>query len=178
MIYYQPVVLNNLSIIQQKVFELINVNDLSQTKLFYPPGGLDLFFNITELKTELDRLKWTDYIDAFAFYVIQKSTITGLHTDSGDRKYSFNIPIKNCENTMVNFYTSTEFAIDNQISQGAYYNHFKRSQCKLVDSLHMITPHVINVKEIHNVHNYNPTTRVTLLVRLKNSVELCSLINS
>ena len=40
------------------------------------------------------------------------------------------------------------------------------------DRLEMTTPHVIKVKEVHNVTNLNSLPRVTLLIRLKKEINL------
>jgi hypothetical protein len=54
--YYHPVELNNLSVIQKKVFKLVPLHNLNKTTLFYLPNNLEIFFNIPELKEELDKL--------------------------------------------------------------------------------------------------------------------------
>ncbi len=170
--YYHAVEINNLDVIQQKVFELFPKDCLRFTKLFYPPDNLDMFFSIPELKEELDRLGWSEHVDSFAFYVVQKTKGSTLHTDTGDRKYSFNIPIKFCKNTRVNFYTTDSEPSVQLHGEGVDYNRYELENCKLVDSLEMSRPHVINVKEVHNIVNDNSLPRVTLLVRLKSTLNL------
>lgn len=148
---------------------------MNTTKLFYLPNNTETFLNIAELKEELDKLKWTAHVHGFAFYIVQKTDGSTLHTDTGDRVYSFNIPIKFCENTNVNFYTSTNPTSVELGSGLTTYNKFNADDCVLADSLQMSTPHVINVKEIHNIVNPNVLPRITLLVRLKNTLDLSHL---
>jgi hypothetical protein len=168
--YYHEVKLNNLSIIQQKVFELFPYKELVYTKLFYPIDNLTTFFNIPELKDELDRLGWSSYVKAFAFYIVQTTKGSALHTDTGDYKYSFNIPIKFGNNTCVNFYTTDSLPTMHQ--SNVDYNKYNLENCTLVDSLEMTTPHIINVKEVHNITNNNAYPRITLLIRLDKEINL------
>jgi hypothetical protein len=170
--YYHAIEINNLDVIQQKVFELFPKNCFRLTKLFYPPDNLDTFFGIPELKTELDRLGLSQHVDAFAFYVVQKTKGSTLHTDTGDRKYSFNIPIKFCKNTTVNFYTTDSEPTVQLHGEGVDYNKYELENCTLVDSLELNMPHIINVKEVHNICNNNNIPRITLLVRLKHTIDL------
>jgi hypothetical protein len=170
--YYHPIEINNLAVIQQKVYSLFPRNELRQTKLFYPPDNLNMFLSIPELKEELDRLEWTPHVDSFAFYIVQKTNGSTLHTDTGDRTYSFNIPIKGCANTKVNFYTTTSEPVLQSHTSIVDYHKYEIENCTLVDSLEMTTPHVINVKEVHNISNNSYIPRITLLVRLKNTIDI------
>lgn len=170
--YYHPIEINNLSVIQQKVYGLFPRNELRHTKLFYPSDNVNMFLNIPELKEELDRLGWTQHVDSFAFYIVQKTNGSTLHTDTGDRKYSFNIPIKGCTNTKVNFYTTDSESVLQEHTSRVDYNKYEIEECTLADSLEMTIPHVITVKEVHNITNPNHIPRITLLVRLKSTVDL------
>ena len=174
--YYSPIHLENIDIIQQKVFDIFPKSELScKEKLFYIPDNLKIFFNIPELKSELDNINWSQYVHSFGFYVINKTLGTPIHIDTGNSVYSFNIPILNCVNTYVNFYKTDKEPIKK--SYIAYnkiidYYSFNPIDCVLQNKLEMTTPHVINVKEIHNVTNNNPLPRITLLIRLKKEINL------
>jgi hypothetical protein len=170
--YYHPIEINNLDVIQQKVYGLFPKDELRQTKLFYPPDNVNMFLNIPELRDELDRLGWTQHVDSFAFYIVQKTNGSTPHTDTGDRKYSFNIPIKCCIKTKVNFYTTESEPVLQYHTSSVDYNKYEIEKCTLVDSLEMLIPHVINVKEVHNITNPNYIPRITLLVRLKSTIDL------
>jgi hypothetical protein len=171
--YYYPVYLENLSTIQQKVLQLFPKDKLDKSELFYIPDDLKLFLGIPELKTELDKLGWTQYIDCFGFYVVQKTTGSTIHTDTGnDRVFSFNIPILNCENTFVNYYESTAEPIKKTLPNKVDYYYYDPAYCTLIDSFEMTSPHVINVSKIHNITNDNDRPRITLLVRLNNQLSL------
>ena len=60
--YYTPIQIENLEIIQRKVFELFPKSELTKNNLFYIPNNVELFLSMPELKTELDRLKLTESI--------------------------------------------------------------------------------------------------------------------
>jgi len=170
--YYAPIHLENLNIIQQKIFNLFPKENLNKGILFYIPNNLELFFNIPELKNELDKLGWLNYVHSFGFHIVPKTKGSTPHTDIGDTIYSFNIPIYNCKNTFVNFYkTSVEPIKISPLNQVTYYRH-SPIDCELIDTLEMTSPHVINVKEVHNVTNINDLPRITLLIRLKKEINL------
>lgn len=174
--YYSHIHLENLETIQQKVFDIFPKSELSSKEnLFYIPNNLKVFFDIPELKSALDNMNWSSYVHSFGFYVINKTLGTPIHIDTGNSVYSFNIPILNCVNTFVNFYKTDKEPIKK--SYVAYnkiidYYSFNSTDCVLQDKLEMTTPHVIKVKEVHNVTNLNPLPRVTLLIRLKKEINL------
>ena len=174
--YYSHIHLENLKTIQTKVFDVfLKKSLLEKDSLFYLPNNLDIFMNIPELKKELDNLNWTNYVNSFGFYMINKSYGTPLHIDSGTCQYSFNIPILNCENTFINFYkTNAEPVKSSYMAFGKLIDYYKYNvtDCVLQDKLEMTTPHVINVKEVHNVTNLNSLSRITLLIRLKKEINL------
>jgi hypothetical protein len=170
--YYSPVHIDNLSIIQQKVFELFPKNQLDKNNLFYLANNIELFLNIPELKIELDKLEWTEYIHAFGFYVTQKTNGSTIHTDTGNRNYSFNIPILNCNNTFVNYYTTNSTPIRKVTPNNVDYYYYDPVHCNLIDSFEMNSPHIINVLQLHNITNHNSEPRITLLMRLKNELSL------
>ena len=170
--YYSPVHINNLSIIQQKVFELFPKNQIDKNNLFYLANNIELFLNIPELKIELDKLEWTEYIHSFGFYVVQKTNGSTIHTDTGNRNYSFNIPILNCNNTFVNYYTTNSKPIRKVMPNNVDYYYYDPAYCNLIDSFEMNSPHIINVLQLHNITNHNSGPRITLLIRLKNELSL------
>ena len=174
--YYSPIYLENIKTIQEKVIDVFPKESLSEKdNLFYLPNNLDIFMNIPELKKELDNLNWTNYVHSFGFYTIQKSYGTPLHIDSGTCQYSLNIPILNCKNTFVNFYkTNTEPVKSSYMAFGKLIDYYKYNitDCVLQDKLEMTSPHVIKVKEVHNVTNINSLPRITLLIRLKKEINL------
>lgn len=173
--YYTPIQIENLEIIQRKVFELFPKSELTKNNLFYIPNNVELFLSMPELKTELDRLKLTEHIMHFGFYVLQTTSGQDPHIDSGDPVYSFNIPIYNCENTFINFYTVSSNPVERYLPNGISYYWVNPQNCTLVDSLEMNQPYIINVKQAHTIVNKNPWPRITLLIRLKKEADLSRL---
>lgn len=123
---------------------------------------------IDELRQELIRLDLFDYVHSFGFYHVLPTGPGGTdtHIDSSTGDYSFNLPIENCDNTFVNFYTSYREPELRFTKEGVPYYFIDKDACELVDRIEMTQPYIINVKEIHNVSNDNPTTRITVLIRL------------
>lgn len=177
--YYSPVHIENLKTIQGKVFEHFPKEELfKRESLFYIPDNLNIFLSIPELKAELDKLNWTPYVFGIGFYIISPTNGTHIHLDSTTFNHSLNIPILNCENTFVNFY-KTESEPKKEVYK-LYdtlinYNRFDPADCEVIDQLEMLTPHVINVQEPHNVVNKNTKSRITLLIRLRNELDLSHL---
>jgi hypothetical protein len=175
--YYAPIPLDNLKTIQEKVFSLFPKEKLyaNMTSLFYIPNDINSFLNIPELQSELDRLGWTSYVYSIAFFIVQPTKGTSIHIDTGDVDHSFNLPILNCNNTFVNFYTTLGQPIKqtySEYSKTINYFSYNPATCNLVDKLEMTTPHVIKVKEVHNITNINTGPRITLLIRLKSNLDL------
>jgi hypothetical protein len=177
--YYSAIHIENLKSIQEKVFEHFPKEELlKRESLFYITDNLNIFLSIPELKAELDKLNWTPYVFSIGFYIIAPTTGTHIHLDSNSFNHSFNIPILNCENTFVNF-----FKTDKEPKKEVYklydtfvnYYRFDPVDCEVVDQLEMVTPHVINVQEPHNVVNKNSKPRITLLIRLRNDIDLSHL---
>ena len=177
--YYSPVPIDNLKIIQEKVFEYFPKEKLSTKEaLFYVPDNKNIFLSIPELKLELDKLNWTPYILAIGFYIIAPTDGSPIHVDSTSFSYSFNIPILNCEDTYVNFYRANKEPkkqIYSMYGTSMNYYKFDSAECELSDSLEMLTPHIINVREAHNIVNKNTKSRITLLIRLRNELDLSHL---
>lgn len=177
--YYSPVKIENLKTIQKKVFEHFPKEDLLKKEaLFYIPDNLNVFLSIPELKAELDKLNWTTHIFGIGFYILGTTSGSHIHLDSSTFTHSFNIPILNCENTFVNFFKTEKepkkevFKLYDTVIN---YHRFDPADCELVDQLEMVTPHVINVQEPHNIVNTNTTPRITLLMRLRNDLDLSHL---
>lgn len=164
MILYKKIHLDYLDIIRQKVLEYFPNDAYQRTHLFYIPNNKEIFLNIEELTTQLEKLNLLEYVHAFGFYVIQPTLNTQIHIDSTDRNYSFNLPILNCDNTFVNFYTT-------EIEHKPLL-FFSPEDCIKIDEVEMSEPHIVHVKVPHNVSVYHNKTRITLLIRLNEKFTL------
>jgi len=174
--YYIPIQIQNLEIIQQKVLDLLPEKYLEMSDLIYLESikeGPEKFKNISELHQVLKTLGWESHVISVGFMIAQTTVAEPkCHIDTGDSEFSFNIPILNCKNTHVDFYTSDKPSTKKVLPHGTTYNHFNLTDCVLVDKLEMTIPHLIKVKEIHSVTNLNSGPRVTMLLRLSPKLNL------
>jgi hypothetical protein len=174
---YIPVKIENLNIIQAEVMKLFPAENETYSTLFYIQNSVSEFLKIDSLREQLQRLGLIDNIVSIAFYNLHTTEPKGspIHVDHGESTFSLNLPIKNCDNTFVNFYTSTTEPEKRFSNANVPYYYIDDSKCRLVDQIEMTQPYIINVKVPHNVVNPNKENRKTLLIRLKNDCDLKSL---
>ena len=104
-----------------------------------------------------------------------------VHIDSGDRNYSINIPIRNCANTFINFYSTTvppEYIPEGE-RNGVYYNsHYKidPTHCTLTDSIETNDAYIIDISVPHNVVNQNTSFRMNLLIRCADNERMLEIL--
>ena len=167
MFYYKSIDIPNFKIIQKKVSRLFPNIFSRSTLLHYDKST---FLKIKELKDFLENLNLIDSIFVFSLHVTIKNEPEVIHIDEGEFNCSLNLPILNCNNTFVNFYETIELPkkgrLPNSNEDVVDYLEFDKKNCKLVNCLEMNKPHLINVKIPHGILNPNPTTRITLLIRL------------
>ena len=166
---YIPIKIENLSIIQNEVVKLFPLENESRSVLFYIKDSIREFLKIDSLREELKRLELIDSIANIAFYNLHTTLNQGgaIHIDYGDSTFSLNLPIRYCDNTFVNFYSSTAEPGKRFNNANVPYYYVDNSNCNFVDRIEMSEPYIINVKVPHNVVNINQTNRKTLLIRLK-----------
>lgn len=174
--YYKHIHFDNLNFIQRKVLDKFPKSEINNSaNIFYIPNNVEIFLGIDELKLNLERINWLSHVHSFAFCITNTKKVTSPHIDTGISLYSLNIPILNCKNTYVNFYkTNSEAVKKSYISHDKVidFYSYNLSDCILQDKLEMTEPHVIKVKEVHNIVNYNNKPRITLLIRLKPDLHL------
>jgi hypothetical protein len=166
---YIPVKIENLNIIQAEVMKLFPAENENQSTLFYIQNSVSEFLKIDLLREQLQRLGLIDNIVSIAFYNLHTTRPSGgaLHIDHGESTFSLNLPIKNCDNTFVNFYTSSVEPEKRFNEANVPYYHIDAANSSLIDRIEMTQPYIINVKVPHNVVNPNRESRKTLLIRLK-----------
>ena len=171
MFCYKKIPLDNLKEIQKDLLSVIPIDYLKEEKLFYPKDIQSFFLSIPSLRETLNNLGWLDKLSSvgFALNILGPGNWVPIHIDSGDFDYSFNIPITDCRNTLVNFYNAesiepTKFT--NPKNTDATYYRFKKEDCRLIESLELTVPALVNVKIPHGVVNFSDKKRVTLLIRL------------
>lgn len=170
MAFYKQIELRNLDTIIEKSLELLPEEDRWYTHLFYIDDNVEKFLKIPELADELKRLGFYEHVFCIAFYIVMPGSINPIHLDSGFPVYSFNIPLSGCKGTGLNFYESSAEPVATTTAQNKIFYAYNNKDCKLIESYEMLSPTVINVKIPHNITNNNVEPRVTLLIRLNETV--------
>jgi hypothetical protein len=130
--------------------------------------------NLPCIQQTLGDFGFKPYILSLQLHVTKPNITIPTHCDNGFT-FSFNIPIANCNNTYVSWFeTDTEPETlrvrDDPI--GLTYNRFTPDSCNLIERVEIDSPYVLNVQVPHNVENLNNTTRLMLLCRLHQDINL------
>lgn len=180
---FLPIQMNNV----QQIRNIMQIMFPYQTAVDYDSqcekGGTfgtgihEQVYAILPLREEMERLGllecWRSTV------LIVSSSELGLHGD-GDSRYSYTLvfPVWNTENTVTQFYESSVPPVDVVMEQegSSFTLHgYDINNCKLIDSVEIVEPTIINVDTPHRViHNgTNSKVRVTAAIRLhdKEAVE-------
>jgi len=171
--YYKKINIDNLDVIQEKVIAL--VTDDFPWKVQFSKDLTEKLLTIPELRDNLTKLGYD--LDDIVLGINLSKTGNVIHLDWGQHDYSLNIPILNCKNSYVNFYTSTVEAVPAATTTNRYYS-FKQDTCSLVDRIHVNEPYILNIKEPHNVDSTNNNKRIMLLIRHPDNNKVAELFNS
>jgi hypothetical protein len=178
MMLYKPVIIKNLQEIQDAVANTFpEMTDLTMTGYFTLPKNKVL--EISNLRKLLKKL------GLFAYLHVANATVAPagysdpnklppyapvIHIDKADDNmsyiHSFNIPIKNCENTFVNYYKAHGADEIQYTEHGLPYRRFKAEECELIDQVEMSQAHIIDTSVPHAIVNPNNKTRILLAIRL------------
>jgi len=170
-----PIHIENLSQIQDAILKMIDVPDYQGATLFYPSDNKKLVAEVDSLTQYLSNVDLISDILGVAVIIVNPDTRIPIHKDTGDYTYSLNIPLSGYDKTFVNFYNTD--AHDNVIkvpkqegqSSGHAYNKFELKDCDLSSSHESNTPYIMDTRVPHDVVNDTDTTRIFLLIRLKQS---------
>jgi hypothetical protein len=168
MINYFPIQVSNLNIIKEKILRLIpNYTTPYQSKFFYVPK--EEILGIEELTLELTTIGLLNYIDATGINFYYKG-IPVIHKDTGNFKYSLNIPIAGYNNTYINYYESS--ADPELKSKGIVsWLEYNASTCTLIEKFETNTPAIVNTQAPHAFENFNNEPRIMLLLRLDKTID-------
>ena len=168
---------DNLKEIQVSALNKIPPEEIFRkpTRLFYPRYNFLEDINFVNI---LKKHNLYDYVYDIALFVMGPIHTSPIHIDGeDDYVWSFNIPLKNCENTRTNFFVSQTEAIKTKSpNSNIIYSTFDPEQCCLADSLELIEPYLMNVSKPHNIVNPNRTQRVSLCVRIKSTFDINNLV--
>ena len=126
--------------------------------------------SIIPLREEMERLGLLEYW--LHTVLIVSSSEVGLHGDGADYSYTIVFPVWNTENTITEFYESSQLPVDVAMEQeGTYfvYHGYDINKCTLIDSVEILTPTLINTDTPHRViHRPGSGLRMTAALRLFN----------
>jgi hypothetical protein len=168
---------DNLKEIQTSALNKIPPEEIFRkpTRLYYPNYNFLEDINFVDV---LKKYNLYEYVHDIALFVMGPVHTSPIHVD-GDNVYtwSFNIPLKNCENTKTNFFVSDYEPVKTKSpNSNIIYNTYDINQCQLADSLELVEPYIMNVSQPHNIVNPNHTQRVSLCVRIKSTFDINSLV--
>jgi hypothetical protein len=167
MIYFRKQQIDNLTEFQEKVLKQLPNECFSQI------GVLHQYHNelmkIVEIKNLITQLNLDNNLSYTAIITMPPNAIGPVHIDGGEiDSTSLNIPILNCKNTFMSWYTSTETLKRVELEKDKVYYGADLNTCIKVASVEMTDSYFVNIKELHNGHNPNNTWRILLSIRLTN----------
>jgi hypothetical protein len=168
MINYFPIEVVNLNTIREKILRLLPKYTMPfRSNFFYIPK--EEILGIEELKLDLTNMGLLNYIDATGINFYYKN-IPIIHVDTGNFKYSLNIPISGYSNTYINYYNSSiEPALK---SKGTVsWLEYDTSNCTLIERFESTTPAIVNTQVPHAFENFNNAPRIMLLLRLNKTID-------
>ena len=180
MMLYKPVHIENLQEIQDAVANTFpEMTDLKMTGVFVLPKNKVL--EIRQLKKLLKKLGLFSHIEVVNAIVAPTGYSNPhklppyapiIHIDKAvvgaqQYTYSFNIPIRNCKNTFLNYYKANGNEIISYTELGYPYRTFDTKDCELIDQVEMSQAHIVDTSVPHAVINSNNTTRTLMAIRLK-----------
>lgn len=175
---YRFIDTDNLKEIQQEILKKIPATSFDRNDLFYVKDSTNYFLDIPVLKDLLTKLGFIDHIheNGIAINVTFPKVTLPIHYDSDKFVYSFNIPILNYAGSYVNFWSTEAQPKDFPRIHPVYKTTviskaYDPAECKLLDSIEVLSPCVINTRVPHNVRNISNDIRVMLLIRLASTVD-------
>lgn len=95
------------------------------------------------------------------------------HIDSFPQSLAINFPVRDCENSVTNFYEpynedGTEPVMTTlKHPNGVEYYHYKDASWRLLGSVTLNGPTLLNIKVPHKVDHHGELTRVSISIRFK-----------
>jgi hypothetical protein len=176
MILYKPVHIENLQEIQDAVARTFpEMMEMDRADAFTLPKNKVL--EIRQLRKLLKKLGLFFHVEVVSAIVAPAGTALPdapvIHVDKSVLGYthSFNIPIRNCENTFLNYYKANGDEVINYTESGHPYPKFNTKDCELIDQVEMCQAHIVDTSVPHAVVNPNNTTRTLIAIRLKSQFD-------
>ena len=157
----------------QECFDILRQDNqlpLEHSNLWYPES----LPTLPKLQSFLEQLGLTDYIHGIALNVTSGGMAIPIHLDTGPFTWSLNLPLYNCDDSLVAIYNTKQQPVLKFIpgSDVTYLGYEDESELTTEAVLESTYPMLLNVKNPHNVINKSDKTRVMLLVRIKEDLPL------
>jgi (2Fe-2S) ferredoxin len=165
--HYKTVEIKNLKELQAAVIKQL-------PDVVYSTAGIVTDYGpqiaaIPELQQVFEDANLSEHVADLHFICLPPHTELPIHNDGHRLFYSFNIPILNCENTYIAWYSSTEEPKKVVHKEGHWYLGVPKETCTEIARAEMSQARIVDIDVLHSAINPNNTNRVLLAVRLKNT---------
>jgi hypothetical protein len=172
--HYHLLPIENLEKIQQAVFKILPAEILQATTIVRLREYDQQLYDMPVLDRALADVGLKNCIVNFQLHVTEPNITIPIHCDRGFT-YSFNIPITDCKDTFVSWFsTDTEPRVVTvrDDPKGLTYSRYDSDKCTLIERVEINSPYVINTQIPHCVENKSGQTRLMLLCRVYPEVQL------
>ena len=171
--FYKTINVDNIKDIQQEIIRIFPNEYYGKGELFSIIDSGKILLGLPKLRKLLDYLNLSIGINEFEFIVMQPNDKTGIHTDSSDFEYSFNIPLTDCDETYLSFYkskitTDKEYvSYENPTNKDTiHYKPYNYDECEFVESAIIRSPYIFNTDILHNLENRSNKEQIVALIRI------------
>ena len=161
---YKKIHIDDLELFQKNLLPLIHKDAFKLVGVF--PQWSDELLNSKEIQKLINQLNLSNKIDYIAVITMPPNSESPIHIDGDRPECSLNIPLLNCENTFMNWYSSDQPPKEVVVEDNKTYFGADIETCTKIASIEMNNPYYVNIKQLHNGYNPNDTWRVLLSIRL------------
>ncbi len=176
--FYKIIQVDNIKEIQEEIIGIFPSNFYGKAELFSIDNSAKVLLGLPKIKKLLDTLDISKGVDTFEFLVLPPGGRTGIHTDSDDFKYSFNIPLTDCDDTYLSFYKADNIADIGYVSyenpvtkEMIYYKPYNEDVCEFIESSIIKEPYIFNTDIVHNLENKSNKEQILALIRIYPNAE-------
>lgn len=151
---YKTIDLPNFDTIRNIIHDVLSVQQLSSTDGVYPfDANIDMHSWLQSISPLVKGLKSVGLYEGWvATSLVLTYTKIPIHKDhAAEFDYSLNLPILNTKNTYTCFYESSDPPETRRLPSGLPYDAYDESKCKMIDSVEILQPTLLNVKVPHGV---------------------------
>ena len=180
--FYKKLEVLNLKKLQEELLALVPSELLENPRVHFPKEQ-DCFFKIKELCDLLDRFNIPHDKTTVGYFICGSHTTIPIHIDFGDTAYSLNIPLKNCDNTTTQFYSTDRDPVlvqartHNGVSYHPHYS-FNGIKTTVIEEFEANFACIMHIKTPHNVINNTGNIRINALIRYSDNDHMKSIFES